>query len=565
MNNNPYVLGLDFGTDSCRAVIVNAGDGSTVSSYVSSYRRWKEGKYCNASENRFRQHPLDYIEAMEESVRGALEQAPAGTAEKIRGISAATTGSTPAAVDKEGMPLALSPEFSENPNAMFILWKDHTALKEADEINNLAHSWGGIDYTKYEGGIYSSEWFWAKMLHILREDKEVRKKAYSWMEHCDWMPALLTGNKDPLKAKRSRCAAGHKAMWHASFGGLPSNEFLVKLDPLLEGVSERLYKDTFTSDVRAGTLCREWADKLGLKEGIAVGVGALDAHMGAVGAGITAGSFVKVMGTSSCDMSVVSKDRLGEKLVKGICGQVDGSIMPGMIGLEAGQSAFGDVYAWFKDILSWPLGLIKKASIPDKNTAEKIINKVSGQILAELDSEAAKIDPEESGVVAIDWLNGRRTPDANQSLKGAIHGLTLGTDAPRIYRALVEATAFGTRRIAERFEEEGVSVIDIIAIGGVAQNSPFVVQTIADVMKKKIKVTATDQTVALGAAMFASVAAGIYRSIPEAQRAMGSGFSAEYEPNKNYAGIYDSLYKEYIRIGGFIEEEYKARRGNTEH
>lgn len=562
MEDHPFVLGLDFGTDSCRAVIVNVKDGSTVSNYVSPYKRWSEGKYCDASENRFRQHPLDYIEAMQDSVKKALRQAPAGTAERILGISAATTGSTPAAVDREGMPLALSPSFSENPNAMFILWKDHTALKEAEEINKLSHTWGGTDYTKYEGGIYSSEWFWAKIIHVLRVDREVRKEAYSWMEHCDWIPSLLTGNKDPLSVKRSRCAAGHKAMWHPSFGGLPSNEFLVKLEPLLGGLRERLYRDTFTSEVKAGALCGEWADKLGLKEGIAVSVGALDAHIGAVGGGITAGSFVKVMGTSSCDMAVVSKGKEGEKLVKGICGQVDGSIMPGMIGLEAGQSAFGDIYAWFKDILAWPLKLMSKAGVLNEETAEEIAKKVSGKILAELDVEAAKIDPEESGVIAIDWMNGRRTPDANQALKGAIHGLTLGTDAPGIYRSLVEATAFGTRRIAERFEEEGVSVNNIIAIGGVAKNSPFVVQTIADVMNKKIKVTASDQTVALGAAMFASVAAGIYRNIPEAQRAMGSGFEAEYEPNKNYSGVYERLYKKYVRIGNFIEDEYKAGNGS---
>ncbi|RKX82788.1 MAG: ribulokinase [Spirochaetes bacterium] len=561
MTDYPLVLGLDFGTDSCRAVIVDAKDGSTVSNYVSAYRRWSKGKYCEASENRFRQHPLDYIEAMQDSVKGALKQAPEGTAERIAGISAATTGSTPAAVDRTGMPLALLPAFSENPNAMFILWKDHTALKEAEEINKLSHSWSGTDYTKYEGGIYSSEWFWAKMLHVLREDKEVRKSAYSWMEHCDWMPALLTGNKDSLAVKRSRCAAGHKAMWHESFGGLPSNEFLVKLDPLLGGIRERLYKYTYTSDVPAGKLCREWADRLGLKEGIAVGVGALDAHMGAVGAGITVGSFVKVMGTSSCDMAVAEKGgfktKKGEKLVKGICGQVDGSIMPGMIGLEAGQSAFGDIYAWFKDILSWPLKLISGLGGVDSDSAKKIAESVRNSILSELDKEAVKINPEESGVIAVDWLNGRRTPDANQALKGAIYGLTLGTNAPRIYRALVEATAFGTRRIAERFEEEGVPVDNIIAIGGVAKNSPFVVQTIADVMKKRIKVSASDQTVGLGAAMFAAVAGGIYRDIPEAQKAMECGFEAEYEPNESYAEIYDKLYNKYIRIGSFIEEEYR--------
>ena len=349
------VLGMDFGTDSLRTLILDTADGSEISSAVRPYSRWTRGLYCDPVQNMFRQHPLDYLEAMEQGVRESLQKAPPGTADRIVGISVDTTGSTPVAVDAGGVPLALTPGFMENPNAMFVLWKDHTAIQEAEEINTLARSPGGVDYTRYEGGVYSSEWFWAKLLHILRHDAAVRAAAFSWVEHCDWIPALLTGNIDPLRIKRSRCAAGHKAMWHASWDGLPSEEFLVRLDPLLAGLRARLYTSTYTSDVSAGRLTTEWATRLGLSPGVTVGVGAFDAHMGAVGGEIRIHALVKIMGTSTCDMLVVPSEDIGTRTIRGICGQVDGSILPGMIGLEAGQSAFGDIYAWFRDLLLWPV------------------------------------------------------------------------------------------------------------------------------------------------------------------------------------------------------------------
>lgn len=546
------VLGFDYGTDSVRAIIVNAADGKEIASRVVHYPRWKEGKYCDPGSNRFRQHPLDYMEGLEGAVKGALESAPAGTARTIQGIAIDTTGSTPVAVDREGTPLALKDEFAENPNAMFVLWKDHTAVKEAEEINKLAKTWGGEDFTRFEGGVYSSEWFWAKILHVLRVDEKVRAAAFSWVEHCDWLPALLTGNTNPLTLKRSRCAAGHKAMWHESFGGLPSDEFLAKLDPLLKGLREKLFTDTFTSDVPAGTLSGEWASRLGLPAGIPVAVGAFDAHMGAVGGEIVPGSLVKVMGTSTCDMLIAPLAEMSDTLVRGICGQVDGSIVPGMLGMEAGQSAFGDVYAWFKTLLSWPLRLLAAKGKADLSA------ELEDAIIPALTEEAAKIPAGESGVVALDWLNGRRTPDANQNLKGAVTGLTLGTDAPRLFRALVEATAFGSRRIAERFENEGAPIKDVIAIGGVAKKSPFVMQVVADVMNRTIKVAESDQTVALGAAMFAAVAAGIYRDVAAAQKALGSGIAIEYRPIPGNAAVYDSLYREYLALGGFVEERTKV-------
>lgn len=292
------------------------------------------------------------------------------------------------------------------------------------------------------------------------------RSAYSWVEHCDWIPAILTGNSDPLTLKRSRCAAGHKAMWHEAFGGLPSEAFLVALDPLLAGLRDRLYKDTYTCDISAGTLTPEWAAKLGLPEGVTVGVGAFDAHLGALGAEIQPYHLSKVMGTSTCDMLVAPMDEINDRLVSGICGQVDGSIVPGMMGLEAGQSAFGDIYAWFRKLLEWPLTtLLQETSLVDEGTRQKLADEVSGKIIARLSEEAARLPIGESGLVALDWLNGRRTPDANQNLTGAITGLNLGSDAPRIFRALVEATAFGSKAINDRFMEEGVRIDGVIALG----------------------------------------------------------------------------------------------------
>jgi L-ribulokinase len=548
-----YTIGLDYGTDSVRSLIVNVATGEEVASAVYEYPRWKKGLYCDPVKNQFRQHPKDYLEGIEFTITEALKQAQAGVAENVVGISVDTTGSTPVAVDEKGTPLSMTPGFEENPNAMFVLWKDHTAVKEAAEINDLAAKWE-VDFTKYEGGVYSSEWFWAKLLHVIREDIAVFRSAHSWVEHCDWIPGLLTGNTNPKTVKRSRCAAGHKAMWHETFGGLPSEEFLTALDPMLVGLRDRLFKETFTCDVAAGKLTPEWAKRLGLSAGVVVGVGAFDAHLGALGAEIQPYYLSKVMGTSTCDMLVAPFDEVGDKLVKGICGQVDGSIIPGMLGLEAGQSAFGDIYAWFKRLIEWPLDVIlSESSLLDEATKQKLIEETKGKIIARLSEEAAKIPLEESGIVALDWMNGRRTPDANQNLKGAIMGLTLGSDAPRIFRALVEATAFGSRAINDRFVEEGIRIDGVIALGGVAKKSPFVMQIVADVLNMPIKVARSEQACALGSAMAAAVAAGVYETTTEAQQKMGGGIETEYHPIPENVEKYKTLYEQYRKLGGFVE------------
>ncbi len=554
--NEHFVIGVDYGTDSVRAVIVDGADGETVGTAVHEYARWKAGNYCNPAENQFRQHPLDYVEGLESSITEALKQAPNGAAERVRGISIDTTGSTPCAVDKEGKPLALTPGLEENPNAMFVLWKDHTAVKEAAEINDKARTWGGTDFTQYEGGIYSSEWFWSKILHVLRNDESVRKAAFSWVEHCDWIPALLTGVTDPLKIPRSRTAAGHKAMWHASWGGLPSEEFLTTLDPLLAGLRDRLYTDTQTGDQPAGKLSKEWAERLGLSTDVIIGVGAFDAHFGAVGGGIEDNALVKVMGTSTCDMITTPLDEKGEHLVKGICGQVDGSIIPGVLGMEAGQSAFGDIYAWFKQVLMWPVDHILD-TIPNFTDEQKvaIAETIGDTIIPELSREAEKLPVGAGPELAVDWMNGRRTPDANQALKGAIFGLNLGSDAPRMFRALVEATAFGAKQIVDRFVDEGVEIKAVIAIGGIPKKSPFVMQVSADVLNMPIKVVRSEQACALGSAMAAATASGLYPEMRKAQQAMSSGFEHVYEPIPENVPQYAAAYEKYIKACQFIENE----------
>ena len=550
-----YVIGLDYGSDSARAVVVNAETGEELASSVKYYPRWMEGKYCVPTANQYRQHPQDYVDALEFTVKDALSKCPAGTGEQVVGIAFDTTGSTPVFTDKNGTPLSLLPEFAENPNAMFVLWKDHTGIQEANEINDLAGKWH-IDYTSYEGGIYSSEWFWAKALHVLRADEKVRDAAYSIVEHCDWMPALLAGNTNPHEICRSRCASGHKAMWLEKWGGLPSEEFLTALDPLLAGYRDRLFAETCPTDKKVGNLTAEWATRLGLTTNVSIAVGAFDAHTGAVGAEIKPGSLVRIIGTSTCDIMVTSYEELGSKLIPGICGQVDGSVIPGMVGLEAGQSAFGDVYAWFKNVVAWPVvNILSKTTLVDEATKQKLIDETVDQIIPALSIEAAKVPVSESTILATDWMNGRRTPDANQLVKGTITGLNLGSSAPLIFRALVEATAYGSKAIVDRFIENGIVINEIIGIGGIALKSPFVMQTLADVLNMPIKVAKAEQACAFGTSMFAAVVAGVYEKVEDAQAAMGMGFAQEFFPIAENVALYAELYNDYNKLGQFTEKE----------
>ena len=538
---------MDFGSDSVRALIVNTKTGEEMATAVHYYARWKSGAYCEPSKNKFRQHPLDYVEGVENTIKAVVSQVSDNVVNNIVGIGVDTTGSTPVAVDKTGTPLALLNGFEENPNAMFVLWKDHTGIKEADEINNLCAKWD-IDYSQFEGGIYSSEWFWSKILHVSREDKAVLDTAHSWVEHCDWIPFLLTGGNDVSQMKRSRCAAGHKALWHESFGGLPPNDFFVALDPILDGLTDRLFKETYTSDVSVGTLSDEWSKRLGLSTSVEVAVGAFDCHMGAVGVNIEPYYLTKVMGTSTCDILVTPLQE-EEHLVKGICGQVDGSVIPNMLGLEAGQSAFGDIYAWYERLISWPIiELIGNSSLISEEVKAQLLEESISNILPKLSEAASKEPIGASGELALDWMNGRRTPDANQNLKGVISGINLGSTSPKVFRALVEASCFGAKKIADRFISEGIPVKGVIALGGIAKKSSFVMQVMADVLNSPIKVAQSEQACALGASIFGAVSAGVYQDTEAAMDAMASPFEKVYEPIKENVEAYKEVYKNYSEL-----------------
>lgn len=540
-----YVIGVDYGSDSCRAIVVDALTGKIEVEASRCYPRWTEGRYCNPSADRYRQHPLDYIETFEGVIRDLGAKVGLEVMSSVEGISFDTTASTPVLVDRSGTPLALRPEFSEDPDAMFVLWKDHTAKEEAEEINRLAKEYE-VDYTAYSGGSYSAEWAWSKVLHILRTNKRVAEAAWSWFEHCDWMTAYLVGNTVPESVARSRCAAGHKAMWRAEWGGLPSEDFLSRLDPALGRMRATFDQNTKTADYCAGAIREDLAEKLGLPKGMKVGLGAIDAHVGAVGAAISGNVLTRIMGTSTCDILVCDKDEAGDRMIDGICGQVDGSVIPGMIGFEAGQSAFGDVYAWFRRLLMWPVEKL----LPDQRES------VKDKILSSLEEDALKVSDEESTTLALDWFNGRRTPDADISVKGALTELTLGTTAPMIYKALVQATAFGSRAIVERFVSEGVNIQSVLAIGGISQKSPFVMQTLADVMGMPISVVDCGQACALGASMFAAVVAGIYPTVQESQQGMKAPLGRTYYPDASRREIIDKAYARYKLLGKFEESTH---------
>lgn len=542
MMKQPLVIGIDYGTDSCRAVVVDCATGEELASHTAFYPRWKNGLYCDAAANSYRQHPQDYIDSLEEVIHGLLARITPDQAAEVVAIGIDTTGSTPCLTDRHGTPLALLPGYEEDPDAMFVLWKDHTSVDEAGEISRLAHEWV-TDYTSRSGGTYSSEWFWSKALHILRRNGRIRRDAGGVVEHCDWMPALLTGTLRPEKVKRSRCAAGHKGMWAEEWGGYPSPAFLSKLDPLLGEFRALLSDDAFTGGTPAGMITEEWSERLGLPRGVVVSVGIIDAHAGAVGAGIRANSMVKIIGTSTCDIVVTSKQDIGEKEITGISGQVDGSVIPGLIGLEAGQSAFGDIYAWFRDLLSCGTAFLS----PD------LKEDVTGKVLSRLNDEAAQLPLQEDDPIAVDWLNGRRSPYGDQTLKGGITGITLGTTPALLFKSLVEATAFGSRAILEHLAKEGVRVDEVIGVGGISLKSSYVMQTLADVMGVPIRVARAQQAGALGAAMLAAVAAGLFDSLQSATDRLGQGNLKLYTPRVEFDHLYKLRYKRYRLLGNFLD------------
>lgn len=535
-----YVIGVDFGTDSVRALLVDAETGKEMSAHVSYFKRWRDGKYCQPNKHQFRQHPLDYIESLEACLMGCLQGQPQAVKDAVLAISIDATGSSPVAVDEKGMPLALHPEFAENPNAMFFLWKDHSAISEAMEINEKAKLFEK-DYLSHVGGMYSAEWFWSKLLYVLRQDREVAEACFSWVEQSDWLPYFLTGTQDANRMKRNVCAAGHKGLWAKAFGGFPPLAFFEHIDPVLTRIYQSLPKDLYSADEIAGQLSKEWADKLGLSSSVKVGVGAIDAHVGAIGAEIQPGVLCKVMGTSTCDMLVISQEELDGKLVKGICGQVEGSIVPGLVGLEAGQSAFGDVFSWYRDLLLF--------SVNELDLDENIAETWKDQILQRLAEKAESRPVELHNPISLDWFNGRRTPYVDPHAKGAMVDLHLGSDAVSLFQSLVEATCFGSRAIVDDMEKQGVEIHSVTAIGGIAKKSSYVMQTLANVLQRPIQVHQSLETCALGACMLAATLAGIHQNLQEAMAKMGLGFEKTFLPDESLKTIYEDRYQRYQQIG----------------
>ncbi len=527
-----YAIGVDYGTNSVRALVVDGQDGREIATCVYNYPSGEAGILLDRGDpNLARQNPADYIEGFYQSVKGAVQAATKQrgfSAENVIGIGVDTTGSTPIPVDRDGMPLALQPAMKKNLAAHAWLWKDHTSYAEAAEITQQAAK-SGDGYLAKCGGSYSSEWYWSKILHCKRVAPKVFAAAYSWVELADFIPGFITGNLDPDTMPRGICAGGHKAMYHEQWGGLPSKAFLKSVDPGLASLRDHYAAPAKCSDQSAGQLTAEVARKVGLPAGIAVAVGAFDAHMGAVGAGIKPGTLVKIIGTSTCDMMVTPIDRSLPD-IPGLCGIVPGSIIPGMYGLEAGQSAVGDIFNWFVKHLA-----------PAEYTSQ-------GDPHVNLTRVAARLKPGESGLLALDWNNGNRTILVDPLLSGLLVGQTLHTTAPEIYRALVEATAFGALMIINRLEEYGVTVKEVVNCGGIAEKNPFVMQIYADVTGRPMKISRSAQTCALGAAIFGAVVGGAHKSVEAAQRKMTGTKPDYYRPNKAAVRVYAELYALYREL-----------------
>ena len=521
-----YTIGLDYGTNSVRALIVNVANGAEIAASVLTYAHGTQGVILSRDPNLARQHPADYVAGAEIAIKQALAAAKKSvkrfSADQVIGIGVDTTGSTPLPVDASGQPLVFNKKFAKNPAAMAWLWKDHTGVAEATEITALAKK-VRPEFLAKCGGTYSSEWFFSKILHCLRTAPEVFNAAHSWIELSDFVPAELTGTLAPDKFIAGVCAAGHKAMWNANWNGYPDEEFLSQLDPKLGELRSRLPARVHSIDRAVGGLTEAWAKKTGLKAGIPVAVGAFDAHLGAVGSGVAPGALVKIIGTSTCDIAISpNHQKLAD--VPGLCGIVDGSVLPGYFGLEAGQSAVGDIFNWWVNYIQ-PHG-------------EKLSHKA-------LDAEAMNLKPGESGLLALDWNNGNRTILVDQRLTGLLVGQTLYTTPAEVYRALIEATAFGALTIINRFEEYGVKISQVVNCGGIAEKSAITMQIYADVTGRPMKVSRSAQTCALGSAIAAAVVAGAHKDYATAQKKMTGLIPKIYKPNPKAHEIYRELYPLY--------------------
>ncbi len=523
-----FTLGLDFGTNSVRALVVRSSDGAEYGAAVVDYSSGAQGVLLDPRDGHLaRQYPGDYVHGLTQSVRAALAEAakaPEFDAGKIVGVGVDTTGSSPLPVDAANRPLALDPKWSADLSAQCWLWKDHTGFREAARITALAREMRP-QYVAKCGGVYSSEWFWSKIWHCLNVAPAAFEAAYSWVEIADWIPSLLAGVSDPLKVKRGVCAAGHKAMYAEEWGGLPDKEFLTALDPRLAPLRDRLYEKAYDASEAAGALSPEWAEKLGLKAGIPIAIGEFDVHYGAIGCGVSEGTIVKVIGTSTCDCAVVAADK-DVADIPGICGIVKGAILPGFFGIEAGQSAVGDIFKWWVEVVC----------------------RGDAALHARLTEEAAGQNPGQAGLIALDWNNGNRTILVDQLLTGLILGQDLYTTRADIYRALIEATAFGARAIIERIEAYGVPIERVVCSGGIAEKNPLLMQIYADVTGRAMLVAGSSQACALGGAIAAAVLAGAHPDFASAQAAMTRVKPDRYEPSATNRAVYDRLYTLYREL-----------------
>ncbi|THD50085.1 MAG: ribulokinase [Bradyrhizobium sp.] len=523
-----FTIGIDYGTNSVRALVVRSADGAEFGSCVVGYPSGDEGVLLDSHDHHLaRQRPADYLFGLERSVAGALAEAakrPGFSAANVIGLGVDTTGSSPLPVDAQNRPLALDDKWKDNLAAQCWLWKDHTGWREAARINELAAK-HRPQYIAKCGGVYSSEWWWSKIWHCLDVAPAVFDAAFSWVEIADWIPSVLAGVGDPRKVKRGVCAAGHKALYSDEWGGLPDKEFLSLMHPKLAALRDRLYEKAHDATEAAGALCDEWAKRLGLPAGIPIAIGEFDVHYGAIGCGVREGTLVKVIGTSTCDICVVSAEKSIDD-IPGICGIVKGAVLPGYYGVEAGQSAVGDIFKWW---VEW-------------------VCKGDADLHAALSAEAAKQKPGQSGLVALDWNNGNRTILVDQLLSGLIVGQTLYTTRAEIYRALIEATAFGARAIIERIKEYGVPVDRVVCAGGIAEKNPLLMQIYADVTGCTMHVAASSQSCALGSAISAAVLAGAHPNFAAAEQAMTSLASTVYEPVAVHKVVYDQLYALYRQL-----------------
>ncbi len=542
------VAGVDYGSDAVRVSVLDTASGRTVLTVSRAYPRWAAGLYCDPRSHRFRQHPLDHLETLEACFAEIADALGDGA---IGAIAVDATGSTPAPVDERGTPLALRPEFADDPDAMFWLWKDRTSAQEAGIIDREL-SRANPDHTMFQG-VYSSEWWWAKILRAVTTNDRVRERASSWIEHSDWIPNLLVGHDDVSRFERNSCAAGHKALYSERLGGMVPRHVLEQIHPALVRVHDTFHAPPLPAGSRVGTLAPEWAERLRLTTDTVVGMGSLDAHAGGVGAGIDAHSLVKVMGTSTVDLFLTSYEAIEGRDLRQLCGIAEDSIVPGHLGGETSQAAFGDLFAWFSRILAWPLDAVLvpelRARLGDEE-ADALRARTMHSMLAALEADAVTRAP--SDIVALDWVNGRRYPDVDESASAALVGLRIGHDAVDVYRSLVQAAVLGSKAIYEGLANEGICFDRVILVGGIAKKSPYICQSMADALKTDVLVCQENEVCAAGAAMYAATAAGHFPSLADAQEHLRGPFAAGYSPSEEGMARLDDAFVQYRAVGTLV-------------